>query len=234
MYIIIVMTGENKGFTLIEVLVAVFIMSIGFLALSQMQYLSFRQTQLAHSGTTATNLIQAFSDSDLSRIRMIDGLNQNLVTRLSENEEIGNNDPVFAYCSTSPCNGSCPCDPFRTILERTDQDNTFSSCMGIDIDNNSIDSPIYSTDSTDCGAPGSDYFLVRTIDLRVDNNIRPPQRTYNIEYSVKSPGQLRKNGFNAGISLATNTIEIVAYVDTTTLASAPDDIERILIIPNIP
>ncbi|MGI9534383.1 MAG: type IV pilus modification PilV family protein [Thermodesulfobacteriota bacterium] len=35
--------GINSGFTLIEILVAVFLMAVGFLALSQMQYLSFRQ-----------------------------------------------------------------------------------------------------------------------------------------------------------------------------------------------
>jgi len=228
------MMGDNKGFTLIEVLVALFIMSIGFLALSQMQYLSFRQTQLAHSGTTATNLIQAFIDSDLSRIKMIHNLNQNLVNRLQTGEDIDSSDPALTYCNSEPCDGICPCDPFKTINTVTDVNNIVTACSGVDLESANVEEPVYSTDTANCENPGVDFYIVRSVDLRVNNNEIPPQRTFNIEYSVRNPGQFNRNGLSSGSSLATNTIEISAHVDTTILASAPDGIERLLVIPNIP
>jgi len=226
--------GDSKGFTLIEVLVALFIMSIGFLALSQMQYLSFRQSQLAHSGTTATNLIQAFSDSDLSRIRMIHSLNQNLVNRLRTGEDIASDDPVLTYCNASPCGGVCPCDPFKTINNLTDSNNSVRACSGIDIEEINIQDPVYSTETSDCESPGIDFYIIRSVDLRVNNAEIPQQRTFNIEYSVKNPNQFNKRGLNSGSALATNTIEISAHVDMTILASAPAGIANVLVIPNIP
>jgi len=60
---------SQNGFTLIEILVSVFIMSIGFLALSQMEFLSVRQTRLAEQGTMATNIIQFISDRDASEVK---------------------------------------------------------------------------------------------------------------------------------------------------------------------
>jgi len=55
---------SQNGFTLIEILVAVFIMSVGFLALSQMEFLSVRQKQMAEAGSNATNTIQFAGDRD--------------------------------------------------------------------------------------------------------------------------------------------------------------------------
>ena len=49
--------GDNSGFTLLEILVAVFLMAIGFFAMSQMQFLSLRQSQLAENGTMIITLI---------------------------------------------------------------------------------------------------------------------------------------------------------------------------------
>ena len=69
------MTSNNKGFTLIEILVALAITSIGFLAMSQMQYLSLRQTTLAQVGSQSTNLIQSLIDRDTKFARIIHLLN---------------------------------------------------------------------------------------------------------------------------------------------------------------
>ena len=63
--------SKNKasGFTIVEILVAVFIISIGVLALSQMEILSLRQYQLAEQGTMATNIIQFISDRDVAEVK---------------------------------------------------------------------------------------------------------------------------------------------------------------------
>lgn len=234
MYILTFMIALNNGFTLIEVLAALFIMSIGFLALSQMQYLSLKQTQLAHSGTTAANLIQAYSDSDLSRIRIIHSLNQQLVIRLSRDENIDANDPILTYCNADPCGGECPCDPLKVINTDTENNNLTRTCSGIDIEAVNIKNPVYSTDIDTCKKAGVDYFVVRSVDLRVENNEIPPQRTFNIEYSIKNPTQFNRDGLNPGAALATNTIEISAHTDTSILENAPDGIEKLLVFPNIP
>ncbi|HSG31802.1 MAG TPA: prepilin-type N-terminal cleavage/methylation domain-containing protein [Thermodesulfobacteriota bacterium] len=63
--------NNTSGFTLLEILVAVFIMSVGFLALSQMEFLSVRQKQMAEAGSNATNIIQAAADKDLAEIKRI-------------------------------------------------------------------------------------------------------------------------------------------------------------------
>jgi len=67
---------QNKaGFTLIEILVSVLIMSVGFLALSQMGFLSLRLKQMAEEGTDATQVIQFITDRDLAQVKRIHLLN---------------------------------------------------------------------------------------------------------------------------------------------------------------
>jgi len=217
--------GVHKGFTLIEVLVALFIMSIGFLALSQMQYLSFRQSQLAHSGTTATNMIQAFSESDLSAVRNINKLNQNLVNKLSSGTSDIRRD--LEYCKNNENCDACPCDPFLTITSQPDTNNTLRNCIV-------LDSTIPATKKGECDSTPGEYFLTRTITVDIDNNSNPVERNYKLAYTVKNQNQQSKSPLDLGSSLATQFIEINAHVDSTILATVGGNFSRILVIPNIP
>ena len=100
MFINITKIGDIAGFTLIEILVAVFLIAIGFFAMSQMQFLSLRQSQMAENGTIATNIIQAVSENDLAEIRNIHKLNLNYLNNPIDN----------SYCTTGSgniCSGTC-------------------------------------------------------------------------------------------------------------------------------
>jgi len=91
---------NQKGFTFIEVIIALSIMAIGFLATSQMQFLSLRQKQLAEDGTIATNIIQFIADQDMSTARQIHLLNsiafiEALAGRLSP---LSTSEPHLQHC----------------------------------------------------------------------------------------------------------------------------------------
>jgi prepilin-type N-terminal cleavage/methylation domain-containing protein len=221
----------NKGFTLIEVLVALFIMSIGFLALSQMQYLSLKQSQLAYSGTTASNLIQSLSDIDLSRIRII---NRNNIVLVNDIISGNGNNTHQDYCNNNLCNNECPCDPFHAFTAFADEDSPLSICTAIKNEYHKLnfDETIISTNpAVSCNNTANEYFLTRTIN--VDTRV-PGERTYNIAYTIKNRYQQVNYPDELGNSLATQYIKISAHVDSTILASAPDGISNLLVIPNIP
>jgi prepilin-type N-terminal cleavage/methylation domain-containing protein len=52
------MTGTEKGFTLVEVLIAVMVLAIAFLAMYQMQAMAVRGNETANQVTIATMLAQ--------------------------------------------------------------------------------------------------------------------------------------------------------------------------------
>ncbi len=61
-------SNNKRGFTLLELLISVGIMSLGFLAIAQMQFLSLRQKQKAEQGTVATNAIQFIKEIGMDRV----------------------------------------------------------------------------------------------------------------------------------------------------------------------
>jgi len=62
---------NESGFTLIEILVAMMIISVGYLAFSQMGFLSLRLKQMAERGTDATQVIQFITDRDLAQVKRV-------------------------------------------------------------------------------------------------------------------------------------------------------------------
>ncbi len=66
--------SSSSGFTLLEILVAVFVMSVGFLALSQMEYLSVRQKQMAEEGSNATSIIEYAGEIDIAELKMVSNI----------------------------------------------------------------------------------------------------------------------------------------------------------------
>jgi type IV pilus modification protein PilV len=59
--------GNNKGFTLVEVLVALTLMAIGILAVVQMQIVALKSNTIAQRLTVATNIAQEVMDDLQSR-----------------------------------------------------------------------------------------------------------------------------------------------------------------------
>ncbi|MEZ4547618.1 MAG: prepilin-type N-terminal cleavage/methylation domain-containing protein [Thermodesulfobacteriota bacterium] len=66
---------NERGFTFTEIIIAISIMALGFLAMAQMQYLSLRQKQRAEQGTVATNVIQFIADRDMEEVKRAHLLN---------------------------------------------------------------------------------------------------------------------------------------------------------------
>ncbi|NIA16309.1 MAG: prepilin-type N-terminal cleavage/methylation domain-containing protein [Nitrospiraceae bacterium] len=82
---------DRRGFTLLEVLIAVAILGVGIIAVMQLFPASMRQTQVANERTAAT----AVANSELSRLRALDlasdfdsWVDRNTVRTLSETERI--------------------------------------------------------------------------------------------------------------------------------------------------
>ena len=222
--------GNHSGFTLIEVLVAVFLMAVGFLAMSQMQYLSFRQSQSAENGTIATNIIQAVSERDISSIRNTHRLNLNYL-------ENPNNSASEEFCrgSNNQCSNFCPCDPFRTILDNPATAGTEPKCAPIVLESFNPDGIIYLKDRNSCSALSAgqpiDYYIIKNIEKIINVNIR----TYRISYAVMTAAQFNDpdyvangfdstNGFDIDLrnNLAAQRLEITA------------EIQGRNVIPNLP
>ncbi|MGH7890669.1 MAG: type IV pilus modification PilV family protein, partial [Thermodesulfobacteriota bacterium] len=116
--------GNENGFTFTEILIALSIMTIGFLAMAQMQFLSLRQKQQAEVGTVATNMIQFIADRDMEEVRRTHLLNaiafvEAQAGRLNLNSD---SEPHLQYCNgeKNVCN-DCPCDPLAAVIPNPSQ-----------------------------------------------------------------------------------------------------------------
>jgi len=122
--------GKNQeGFTLIELLIATLIMSIGFIAFAEMQFLSLLLKQRAELGSTATNAIQFISDRDIAEVKRIYLLNSNTRMDAQAGRALD-----LSYCdgsATSVC-GVCPCDPLEAVTPNPDDGVDETTCAAID------------------------------------------------------------------------------------------------------
>jgi len=209
--------GDNSGFTLIEILVAVFIMAIGFFALSQMQYLSLRQSQLAEQGTIATNIIQSVSERELSQIKNLHSLNLDLISRNGSSE--------FCEGDGNICNNTCPCDPFYAIMDNPAANE--SRC--IPIDSETFDPGGVFSNANDCDDISENFYLISTIIPSLGGD-------YTITYGVKTREQLLDSAFNLDIrnTLATQHMIIATIARMIELSERTDINTNIMILPNIP
>jgi len=144
---------SQNGFTLIEILVAVFIMSVGFLALSQMEFLSLRQKQMAEAGSNATNIIQAAADRDLAEIKRVALLNNQTFFAVKDGRTAdftycdGSKD--YSICSNCPCNPLASITPDFTIVASGPTIKDIE-CAAIALDSSDIKKFTYTTDQTTC------------------------------------------------------------------------------------
>jgi len=201
---------QESGFTLTEIIIALLIMVVGFLAMSQMQFLSLRQHRLAADGTIGTNYIQALSERDMAEIRRLHLLNARVYTDSQADKPINTQDD---YCATSapPCDNGCPCNPLNILTSNSGTDNTETSCAVIDV--NSVDptNVDYKSNKSDC--TGGDLYLVRRVQTDRDDSIIPAEINLRVTYAVKTPEQF--SSYNLGDQLKLASSVVVQNYDTS-------------------
>ncbi len=224
--------NKESGYTLIEILVAVFIMSTGFLALSQMEFLSLRQKQMAEAGSNATNLVQAAADNDLSELKRVALLNsQTFIT------EVNGNTADYTYCDgstdASVCN-NCPCNPLaRVATDPTTVGTKATECAAVGLNSSDVKKITFKSTDTDCindyknlGTDG--LILLRRAsvgDADSSSTIITSIYTVNLTYSVKSLEQFVDSDFSLLLkdNLAVQGIAVTAqtedYSDTVPVSS---------------
>lgn len=212
-----VTTGSENGFTFTEILIALSIMTLGFLAMAQMQFLSLRQKQLAEAGTVATNIIQFIADRDMGEVRRTHLLNsiafmEAQAGRLNPSSA---SEPHLQYCigEKNLCD-ECPCDPLAAItpdpsLVLDDDGGNVPETFCAVINPNEFDpSDVeFSTDETDCdGVSNGSLVVVKRVAAESDNDVDgdgaddsgvPLIFRLRITYAVKSPRQFDETGFDS-------------------------------------
>ncbi len=200
------MTSNNKGFTLYEILVALAITSIGFLAMSQMQYLSLRQTTLAQIGSKSTNLLQSLTDRDTQFARIIHLMNSRVYldsvsgTTITTQDNYCDGTPPTS-CLNPPCSDPCticPCDPLTIFTSDPTTNNTETTCAflsTVEFDPTNIK---YETNKGLCSNPAclaeetpcrQELFVVRRVVTTVDQTTIPQEINLRVTYAIKTPKQ---------------------------------------------
>ncbi|MBI2485479.1 MAG: prepilin-type N-terminal cleavage/methylation domain-containing protein [Deltaproteobacteria bacterium] len=204
---------DQDGFTLLEILVAVFIMSLGFLAAAQMQFLSLRQKQLAEQGTIATNVIQYISDNDMAEVRR-----RYLLNATAYIDAQAGRAPNLNYCNgsaNSVC-GVCPCDPLEAITPN----GVTETCAAIDVNNFNPDNLNFRTAVTQCKADGAVISGAGSTPLYAVKQATTTQAVLNgvqtltvaVTYAVKTPSQFDKTGITGITSVSlSNTLVTQTY-----------------------
>ena len=214
--------GKNQeGFTLIELLIATLIMSIGFIAFAEMQFLSLLQKQRAELGSTATNAIQFISDRDMAEAKRIYLLNSN--TRMDAN---AGRLLDLSYCdgsATSVC-GACPCDPLEAITPNPDNGVTETTCAAIDRHNLDPNNITFRNTKADCQDDGdtilaanrSVLYIVKEATTTVDAAVIPNIVEVQITYAIKTSPQFDDTDIISVLirdSIASQSFGVTAHVD---------------------
>jgi prepilin-type N-terminal cleavage/methylation domain-containing protein len=235
--------NRQDGFTLVEILIAVAIMAFGFLAIAEMQYLSFRQKQKAELGTIATNIIQFVGDRDMAEVKRLSLLNSVAFSEFSA----GRNDiSTFEYCDGTapakctnpnpackdPCTGcpALPCDVMRVLSVTQipiNNPNNFNetSCTPIETSDSDPEKLVFVTSVNNCTDPDADMYIIKNVMASQQIDATGADiLTVTLTYAVKTPGQFAETGLtiidpnnnNRPIlrnSVATQTHVITAHID---------------------
>ncbi len=207
--------SKQSGFTILEVLIAILIMSTGFIALSQMQFLSILQKQRAEAGTIATNIVQFANDSDLAKAKKMHQLN--ILVLL---DTIAQRTPDYTYCGDSTKFGctQCPCDPLTAFTPNPVVGNE-KTCSIIDINDFDPENLIY-TNQTTCQTTLDSFgteamILVKDVDTNSVVVDGITIMTLSIMYGVKSKEQFRDSGLSVLLkdTLVAQSFEVTAHLD---------------------
>ena len=206
---------NRSGFTIIEILITILIMSTGFIALSQMQFLSILQKQRAEAGTIATNIVQFANDSDLAKAKKMHQLN--ILVLL---DTIAQRTPDYTYCGDSTKFGctQCPCDPLTAFTPNPVVGNE-KTCSIIDINDFDPENLIY-TNQTTCQTTLDSFgteamILVKDVDTNSVVVDGITILTLSIMYGVKSKEQFRDSGLSVLLkdTLVAQSFEVTAHLD---------------------
>jgi len=213
-------TKNQDGFTLLEILVAVFIMSLGFLAAAQMQFLSLRQNQLAEGGTVATNVIQYISDNDMAQVRRT--YLHNAITYIDAQAERVLD---LTYCdgSDSSICDECPCDPLQAITNNPTDGVTETICAAVDINNFNPENLTFRTTASQCKTDGAVIATAGSTPLYALKQATTTEGLLNgvqtllvsVTYAVKTPAQLNDSGLGSVSlkdSLVAQSYDVSAHV----------------------
>jgi len=207
--------SKQSGFTILEVLIAILIMSTGFIALSQMQFLSILQKQRAEAGTIATNIVQFANDSELAKAKKMHQLN--ILVLL---DTIAQRTPDYTYCGDSTKFGctECPCDPLTAFTPNPVVGNE-KTCSIIDINDFDPENLIY-TNQTTCQTTLDSFgteamILVKDVDTNSVVVDGITIMTLSIMYGVKSKEQFRDSGLSVLLkdTLVAQSFEVTAHLD---------------------
>src|SRR3989337_4170456 len=231
--------GKNQeGFTLIELLIATLIMSIGFIAFAEMQFLSLLQKQRAELGSTATNAIQFISDRDMAEAKRSYLLNSN-----SRMDAQAGRTLDLSYCDgggTSVCD-ACPCDPLEAITPNPDNRVTETTCAAIDrhnLDPNNITfrntKDLCLADAAALPANSSPLYIVKEATTDVDTAVIPNIVEVQIIYAIKTSPQFDDTDITSVLirdSIPSQSFGVTAHVDDYSDLIPGWNLVR---IPNVP
>src|SRR3989337_3870401 len=213
--------GKNQeGFTLIELLIATLIMSIGFIAFAEMQFLSLLQKQRAELGSTATNAIQFISDRDMAEVKRIYLLNSNTRMDAQAGRVLD-----LSYCdgsATSVC-GACPCDPLEAITPNPDDGVNETTCAAVTSHNFDPTNITFRNTKALCQADAaalppnsSPLYIVKEAMTDIDAAVIPSIVEVQITYAIKTSPQFDDTDITSVLirdSIASQSFEVTAHVD---------------------
>lgn len=196
--------SKEDGFTFTEIMIAVTIMALGFLAMAQMQFLSLRQKQLAEQGTSASNIIQFISDRDVEEVKRAHLLNSIAFMEAQAGRLVPGSDsePHLQYCKTSNSNrmcDECPCDPLAEVTPDPNQalEITCAVINAHDFDPKKVS--FKGTAGQCSGGAGDSLVVVKRVASDTDDTVDPPETMLNVTYGIKTKSQFAETGFG-GIS----------------------------------
>jgi len=207
-------TKSQRGFTLTEVLVAIMIMAIGFMAVAEMEFLALRQKQQADSGTTGTNIVQYISDYDMAEIKRLHAYNAQAYLDAQSGSTVN-----LAYCSggapancpedvcADPC-AVCPCNPFTAITTSVANSTVSTQCSVINLKEIDSSALVFRGTVTACkadaaamitalqtlGQPSEVAYIVRVASVERTFDVLPIV-TVSLIYAVKSIQDFEETGF---------------------------------------
>lgn len=194
---------NQRGFTFTEIIIAVSIMALGFLAMAQMQYLSLRQKQKAEQGTIATNIVQFIADRDIERVKRAHILNSiaYVEAQAGRLNAGSSSEPHLQHCMSGNADrmcDACPCDPLAQVTPNPAQPS-ITSCAVVDPYSFDPGKVSFSREAPICtAAAGSDSLIVvKRVDSVTDNTRQPPITTLTVTYAVKTKNQFADTGLQS-------------------------------------
>ena len=193
---------NEKGFTFTEIMIAITIMALGFLAMAQMQFLSLRQKHLAEQGTTASNIIQFIADRDMEEVKRAHLLNsiafvEAQAGRLNPSSD---SDPHLQYCKTSNTDricDVCPCNPLAEVTPDPSQ-ALQTTCAVINIHDFDPKKVSFKSAVAQCsGGAGDSLIVVKRVVSSTDNTTSPPETTLNVTYGIKTKNEFAETGLSS-------------------------------------